>query len=227
MGPEREKGTLRQTLPPYAVTTRRGGARDTQEAVGGTTCAPMDVDLIIRAQQGDQQAFASIARSIAIRLRKMAYGVLRDMDLAEESAQQAIITIWRELPRLREPHRFDAWCYRVLARICYAERRRVQKHEATPLDGVTTLPSGSDIAHGVLLRDQLERGFARLSLEHRAVVVLHHQLGLPLDEVAEALDIPTGTVKSRLHRATAQLRASLEADLRRPVPVPASNEAIR
>ncbi|MGD8486358.1 MAG: sigma-70 family RNA polymerase sigma factor [Chloroflexota bacterium] len=187
----------------------------------------MDVELVIRAQQGDQQAFASIARSIAIRLRKMAYGVLRDMDLAEESAQQAIVTIWRELPRLRDPRRFDAWCYRVLARVCYAERRRIRKHEATSLDGVSRLPSASDISHGVLLRDQLERGFARLSLEHRAVVVLHHQFGLPLDEVAEALDIPTGTVKSRLHRAMGQLRASLEADLRHPSPVPASNEAVR
>lgn len=187
----------------------------------------MDVDLIVRAQQGDQQAFASIASGIAIRLRKMAYGVLRDMDLAEESAQQAVVTIWRELPRLRDPRRFDAWCYRVLARICYAERRRVQKHEATRLDGVTVLPSGTDISHDVLLRDQLERGFARLSLEHRAVVVLHHQIGLSLDEVAEALDIPTGTVKSRLHRAMALLRSSLEADLRRPPPVSMSNEAIR
>lgn len=187
----------------------------------------MDVDLVVRAQHGDQQAFASIARGIAIRLRKAAYGVLRDMDLAEESAQQAIVTIWRELPRLRDPRRFDAWCYRILARICYAERRRAQKHEVASLEGACGLPSRSDLSHDVLLRDQLERGFARLSLEHRAVVVLHHQLDLPLDEVAEALGVPTGTVKSRLHRAMAQLRASLEADLRHPHPVTASNEAIR
>ena len=187
----------------------------------------MDVDLIARAQQGDQQAFASIARSIAIRLRKMAYGVLRDMDLAEDAAQRAIVAIWRELPRLRDPHRFEAWAYRVLVRICYDERRRVQKHAATSLDGVAMLPSESDVSDDVHLRDQLERGFARLSLEHRAVVVLHHQLGLPLDEVAEALDIPTGTAKSRLNRAMGQLRASLEADLRHPSPVPVPNEAIR
>ena len=187
----------------------------------------MDVDLVVRAQQGDQQAVASIARSIAIRLRKMAYGVLRDMDLAEEAAQRAIIAIWRELPGLRDPGRFDAWAYRVLVHICYDERRRFQKHAATSLDGVTMVSSGSDIVHDVHLRDQLERGFERLSLEHRAVIVLHHQLGLPLDEVAEALEIPTGTVKSRLHRAMGQLRASLEADLRRPSPLPASSEAIR
>ena len=224
--PDRKRN-LATDIAPLRCDYAPDEALKTQEAVGGTTCTPMDVDLVVRAQQGDQQAFASIARSIAIRLRKMAYGVLRDMDLAEEAAQRAIIAIWRELPGLRDPGRFDAWAYRVLVHICYDERRRFQKHAATSLDGVTMVSSGSDIVHDVHLRDQLERGFERLSLEHRAVIVLHHQLGLPLDEVAEALEIPTGTVKSRLHRAMGQLRASLEADLRRPSPLPASSEAIR
>jgi RNA polymerase sigma-70 factor (ECF subfamily) len=84
----------------------------------------MNVDLVIRAQQGDQQAFASLARDIAIRLRKVAFGVLRDMDLAEDAAQQAILTIWQDLPRLREPARFEPWCFRLLVRRYYAERRR-------------------------------------------------------------------------------------------------------
>jgi DNA-directed RNA polymerase specialized sigma24 family protein len=80
----------------------------------------MNVDLVIRAQQ----AFASLAWDIAIRLRKVAFGVLRDMDLAEDAAQQAILTIWQDLPRLREPARFEPWCFRLLVRRCYAERRR-------------------------------------------------------------------------------------------------------
>ena len=72
---------------------------------------------------------------------------------------------------------------------------------------------------GVVLRDQLERGFTRLSMEHRSVIVLYHQLGMPLAGIAEALDIPVGTVKSRLHRATQELRSALEADLRATRPV--------
>lgn len=176
----------------------------------------MNVDLVIRAQQGDQQAFASLATDIGIRLRKVAFGVLRDMDLAEEAAQQSLLAIWRDLPRLRDPARFEPWCFRLLVRRCQAERRRQAKRAAVPLDTLPLQPAIADASHGVALRDQLARGFARLSLEHRAVVVLHHQLGLSLDEVGEALDVPTGTVKSRLHRAMQQLRASLEADLRAP-----------
>lgn len=176
----------------------------------------MNVDLVIRAQRGDQQAFTSLVRDIAVRLRKVAFGVLRDMDLAEEAAQQAVLAIWQDLPRLRDPARFEPWCFRLLVRRCYAERRRTARGSTVPFDAVPVEPVSRDVSQDVALRDQLARGFARLSLEHRAVVVLHHQLGLSLDEVGEALDVPTGTVKSRLYRAMQQLRASLEADLRAP-----------
>ena len=69
----------------------------------------------------------------------------------------------------------------------------------------------------VVDRDQLERGFRRLSIDHRAVVVLHHYLDLPLERVAESLDIPVGTARSRLHHAMRGLRAALDADARPPV----------
>ena len=68
----------------------------------------------------------------------------------------------------------------------------------------------------MVYRDQLERGFRRLPIEQRAVVVLHHYLDLPLEAVAEALGVPVGTVHSRLHRAMGALRAALEADARLP-----------
>jgi RNA polymerase sigma-70 factor (ECF subfamily) len=187
----------------------------------------MDTALVTRAQQGDQQAFASIATSIAVRLRKAAYGVLRDMDLAEDAAQQAIVTIWRDLPRLHDPARFEAWSFRILVRICYAERRRIHKVTTMSLDSLPTRPHGPDDIAGVVLRDQLERGFARLSMDHRSVVVLYHQLGLPLAQIAEALDVPVGTVKSRLHRATQELRSALEADLRPSRPVTQPQEVPR
>ncbi len=63
-------------------------------------------------------------------------------------------------------------------------------------------------------RDQLERGFRRLSIDHRAVVVLHHYLDMPLDQIAETLGVPEGTVRSRLHYAMRGLRAALDADAR-------------
>lgn len=187
----------------------------------------MDTALVTRAQQGDQQAFASIASGIAVRLRKVAYGVLRDMDLAEDAAQQAIVTIWRDLPRLSDPARFEAWSYRILVRICHAERRRVHRVTTVSLDSLPTERHGPDHMGGVVLRDQLERGFARLSMEHRSVIVLYHQFGMPLAGIAQALDIPVGTVKSRLHRATQELRSALEADLRPTRPVTHPQEVAR
>jgi RNA polymerase sigma-70 factor (ECF subfamily) len=66
----------------------------------------------------------------------------------------------------------------------------------------------------VVDRDQLERGFRRLSIDHRAVVVLHHYLDWPLDRVADTLGVPVGTVRSRLHHAMRGLRAALDADAR-------------
>ena len=71
-----------------------------------------------------------------------------------------------------------------------------------------------DSAAAVDQRDQLERGFRRLAPDQRAVLVLHHYLGLTVDEVAEVMGIPPGTAKSRLHRATNVMRATLEADAR-------------
>ena len=86
----------------------------------------------------------------------------------------------------------------------------------------TDEPSVPEDSGSVVDRDQLERGFRRLSIDHRAVVVLHHYLDMPLDEIAETLGVPVGTVRSRLHHAMRGLRAALEADAR-----PVRREAIQ
>jgi RNA polymerase sigma-70 factor (ECF subfamily) len=177
---------------------------------GGTG---VDAELIGRAQHGDEEAFASLVVAAGDRLHAVAHRILRDIDLAEDATQQALLAIWRDLPQLRDPARFDAWSYRLLVRACYAEGRRARQWTPNlhilPTDG----PAGEDLS-SVVDRDQLERGFRRLSIDHRAVVVLHHYLDLPLDEVAEVVGIPVGTVRSRLHHAMRGLRAALEADAR-------------
>ncbi len=83
-----------------------------------------------------------------------------------------------------------------------------------PSDGSSHADASSLIAD----RDQLERGFRRLSINHRAVVVLHHYLDLPVDRVAAILQVPPGTVRSRLHHAMGALRAALDADARPAAP---------
>jgi RNA polymerase sigma-70 factor, ECF subfamily len=174
----------------------------------------MDTDLVTRAQRGDEEAFASLAVAIGDRMHAVAHRILRDLDLAEDATQQALLSIWRDLPQLRDPLRFEAWSYRLLVRACYAEGRRERRWAPNLRLLSRDEPSQADAESGVVDRDQLERAFRRLSVEHRAVVVLHHYLDWPMDRVARALDIPPGTARSRMHHALRALRAAIDADAR-------------
>ena len=171
-------------------------------------------ELVLQAQRGDEGAFASLAVVIGNRLHPIAHRILRDADLADDAAQQALLAMWRELPRLRDPARFEAWAYRTLVNACYAEGRKARKWSPNLRVLTPAEPVSFDDLATVADRDQLERAFRRLSVDHRAVVVLHHYLDLPLDEVAETLGVPIGTVRSRLFHAMRGLRAALDADAR-------------
>jgi RNA polymerase sigma-70 factor (ECF subfamily) len=176
----------------------------------------MDIDLVVRAKQGDSEAFASLAAETYGRFHRVAFSILRDRELALDATQQAMLNAWKQLPSLRDPGRFEAWAYRLLVNACYAEGKRARRWlpsiAATEGVGLLAPDELTSVAH----RDQLERGFRRLPLEQRAVVVLHHFADLPLEQVAESLGIPVGTARSRLHRAMHGLRAALEADSRPP-----------
>ena len=176
----------------------------------------MDTDLVTRAQRGDKDAFTALAAARADRFLAMSHRILRDLALAEDATQQALVSIWRDLPQLRDPARFDAWSYRLLVRACYAEagksRRWAPNLRLLPADE----PVADDALSAVIDRDQLDRAFRRLSLDHRTVVVLHHYLDMPVDTVADVLGVPVGTVSSRIHHAMRGLRASLDPDARQP-----------
>jgi RNA polymerase sigma-70 factor, ECF subfamily len=171
-------------------------------------------DLVERASRGEHEAFDALARLVSGRLFAIAFRILRDHYLAEDAVQQALITIWNELPRLRDPERFDAWTYRLIVRASVAEARRERRGGAA----IQLLPEDSDVSpapdqfRAVADRDQLERGFRRLTPEQRAILVLQHYAGQSLAEIADVLGIPVGTAGSRLHYATRALRAALEAD---------------
>ena len=190
--------------------TSRKGVRTREQRVDRT--------LIEAARSGDEEAFASIARGSADRLFAVAHRILRDVGRAEDAVQQTLVTAWRQLPELREVDRFEAWIHRILVHACYAEAKRARRWSANvrmlSVDG----PATPDTTLSVATRDALDRGFRRLPSEQCAVFVLHHYLDLPLGEIAETLGIPLGTVKSRLHYATASLRAALEADARPSTP---------
>ena len=171
----------------------------------------MDRDLVERARHGDREAFAVLVHQVSDSLYSVAYRILRDTGLAEDVLQNALVLAWRRLPKLRDPDRFEAWIHRILVHACYDESQRTRSWRAS----VTVLPielaGESDETSQVADRDELERAFRWLSIEQRAVFVLHHYLGLPLVEVAELLGIPAGTVRSRLHYAIRSLRAAIEA----------------
>jgi len=141
-----------------------------------------------------------------------------DRDLAEDALQNALVLAWRRVPHLREPDRFEAWIHRILVHACYDESKRARQWTANirvlPVDG-PTIPDGTA---AVADRDQLERAFRQLPVDQRAVFVLHHYLGLPLVEIAEMLEIPAGTARSRLHYATHALRDVLMADVELTIP---------
>jgi RNA polymerase sigma-70 factor, ECF subfamily len=122
---------------------------------------------------------------------------------------------WLHIRAVRDPDRFDAWLHRLLVHACYREARRVKRRGVVEIQ-MTVPGSGEspDSQDQTAVRDQLERGFRRLTPEQRAVLVVHHYLGLPDAEAATVLDIAVGTFKSRLNRASAALRAALEADER-------------
>jgi RNA polymerase sigma-70 factor (ECF subfamily) len=175
-------------------------------------------DLVVQAQGGDREAFASLVHVISDRLYAIATRILRDADLAEDALQGALVTAWRQLPTLRDPARFEAWARRLLVHSCYAEARRRRSWTTNvrvlPVDG----PVGPDGLLSVVERDALDRAFRRVSVEQLAVFVLHHHLGLSLVEIAETLGIPAGTARSRLHYATRLLREAIEADAAPVVP---------
>jgi RNA polymerase sigma-70 factor, ECF subfamily len=169
-------------------------------------------DLIRRASNGDQEAFGHLAAGEVDRLLVIARLIMRDADRAEDAVQEALIRCWRQLPNLRDADHFDGWLYRILVHASADEQRRHRRLVRIPVVEVES--SADDAIQLIDDREQLERGFDRLSIDQRAVIVLRHLVGLPLVDVATALGIPSGTAKSRYHHAMSALRAALEADAR-------------
>jgi len=182
----------------------------------------MDIELVVRAQRGDKEAYARLATDLADRFLAVSRRIVRDVDLAEDATQQALLSIWCDLPQLRDPARFEAWSYRLSLRACYAEGRKQRRWAPNLHILPANEPASAAEFSSVVDRDLLEMAFRRLSFDHRTVVVLHHYLDLPLDRVADLLGVPVGTVNSRLHHAMRGMRAALDADAR-----PAVQEAAR
>jgi RNA polymerase sigma-70 factor, ECF subfamily len=171
-------------------------------------------ETVERAMAGDHDAFSELARASADRLYAVATLILRDRDRAQDAVQEALVSAWRDVRALRDPGAWDAWLYRLTVRACYRlarkeRRRNVVEVRAIPHAEPDPAP---DHALSFVDRDSMERQIGRLTIDQRAVLVLHFYADLTLERAAEILDIPVGTAKSRLHYGLRALRESLREE---------------
>jgi RNA polymerase sigma-70 factor (ECF subfamily) len=163
-----------------------------------------------RAMRGDHDAYAALVGAASTRLYAMACLILRDSDRAEDATQEAFVRAWREIPRLRDVEKFDAWLRRLVVNACHDEGRKVKRRAE-----VSLVSAGKrfvvDTSFAMAETDRVERAFRQLPLDQRTVLVLQHYIQLSHSEIAETLDIPIGTVKSRVRYGVAAMRAALEA----------------
>jgi RNA polymerase sigma-70 factor, ECF subfamily len=167
--------------------------------------------LVDRAAEGDREAFGVLVRASGARLDSAARLILRDPELARDAVQEALIRAWRDLPTLRDRDRFDAWLHRLLVNAAIDEaRRRRRRVIEVELDGIVQPKIDDKTAH-LADRDALDRILAGLAPEHRALIVQHYFLGVPLPEAATTLGISHSAAKQRLHRSIVSLRKSFES----------------
>jgi RNA polymerase sigma-70 factor (ECF subfamily) len=177
-------------------------------------CGDMTVDLVARAQRGDHDAFSALVRPHIDRLHGLAGLLLRDSARAEDALQEALLRAWRDLPRLREPQRFEAWLRRLVVNASHDEGRRARRRRGEqPLEPFHEPGTAGGIGE-LFDRDELARGFHRLKGDERTAIALRFYLDLSSTEAAEAMGIREVTYRSRLHRALKVLRAALSAEAR-------------
>lgn len=164
-------------------------------------------DLVERARRGDAAALDALFGWLVDPAYRLAVVLLRDRDAAEDAVQEAAIRAWRKLGELRDGAEIRPWFLAFVANQC-RNARRSRWRSVLRLDGLdgTVAPEVDRIVNGAAVRFAVRS----LSYDQRVAVVLHYFLDLPLEEIAQVTGAPVGTVKSRLHRATARLRARLD-----------------
>jgi RNA polymerase sigma-70 factor, ECF subfamily len=172
--------------------------------------------LVERCRRGDEGAFQELVEEHRSLVFALIARVVPDRSRTEDAAQDVFLRVYRGLPYFRGESRLSTWIYRIVANVCAQEAARrpapasLDDERARPL-----LPAAADRQFSDLeLRERLEKAIARLPANQRLLVAAHYLEGIRYEDLAEALDIPMGTVKTHLYRAKQQLRRMLETDLR-------------
>jgi len=140
---------------------------------------------------------------------RLARAILLDEGDAQDAVQEASLAAWRARRSLHDPERFGAWFDRILVNQCRDQLRR--RHRAVPLAAPVIRPDPAADPPETGMDAELDAAIARLDVDHRIVVVMRYWQDRTVEDIADRVGIPAGTVKSRLHNALRTLRASLEA----------------
>jgi RNA polymerase sigma-70 factor, ECF subfamily len=174
-----------------------------------------DVTLVEQARTGDADAFERLIQTRLERAYRTAFAILRTDWDARDACQEAFIAAWRELPRLRDVARFDAWLDRIVVNQCRTLLRsrkvRVREISIDAYHDASVELSGASPVEAMADEDLVRQAFGQLSADQRLVLALHHGEGRPVAEIAILLGVPAGTVMWRLYRA----RRALETVLRK------------
>jgi len=170
-----------------------------------------DQQLVRQCLQGDTTSFRWLYRRHQQRVRSILYQ-LCDATSLDDLVQDVFLRAWKGLPKFRQTAQFSTWLYRIAWNVA-SDHRQAAAQSRTRLQVLSNHSAIQQEAPDVLhlhYQDLVQRGLAHLSLEHRAVLVLHDLEEVPQKEVAEILQIPVGTVKSRLFHARAAMRQFLQ-----------------
>lgn len=175
----------------------------------------IEAELVDRARRGDHAAFEALLSTRLDKQFRTACAILGSEADARDATQDACLSTWRQLPRLRNVERFDAWLSRILVNACLEMLRRRARVREIPMTAAHDRedPVGGDPA-AVGEADAISRAFDRLQPDARAILVLHHLRHEPVASIATSLGIPIGTVKWRLHAARAALEQALAGERR-------------
>jgi RNA polymerase sigma-70 factor (ECF subfamily) len=173
----------------------------------------MDRELLLRARAGDAEAFELVVQQRGEHLFRTAVAILGSEADALDATQETFINAWRRLSDLRDPDRFDAWLGRILINECRMALRRRGRVREVSLNDRLDVGAPTDGADADSFALAFDDAFARLPVDQRAILVLHHVHGYGVGEIGAWLGVPAGTVKWRLHRARRALKAAWEGEL--------------
>lgn len=206
----------------WASGHRMTGGRGSAGATLTGRESDADRALLDRAAAGDADAFDMLIRPRLDRLFRMAMAITRNESDARDAVQEACVSAWRELPRLRDRDRFDSWVAQILVNACRGllrRTRRVRVREIPADEMVTGAAGGSGLwvagpAEAIGEVEAISRAFGRLDAGTRSLLVLHYVEERPLAEIGRITGSPVGTIKWRLSRARRALDRALEVEQR-------------